>query len=251
MQQPGHAGRKALATKKNKVNDQDSRPCGAVVERLAFGPDADSWPRFDSPWSTAQVVMWCTEGSIQCSDRGTSSKRRSRNLTLKMIRCWDDHADKVRGLWVVCVLLVGCDKFCSRDLCIASFPEGRCFAVCGCPSFQGASRRCSEAVSSLASGPRTDSLSWFGPPWSRARVDCGIQIKLKCSNRAILAERRSQQKKALLSKVLRFSSCSFMFAFGTGQFGSHKRFTLCVLQGVSRPCGVVVEWMAFGSDADS
>ena len=33
------------------------------------------------------------------------------------------------------------------------------------------------------------------PPWSRARVDCGIQIKLKCSDRAILAERRSQQKK--------------------------------------------------------
>ena len=31
------------------------------------------------------------------------------------------------------------------------------------------------------------------PPWSRARVDCGIQIKLKCSDRAILAERRSQQ----------------------------------------------------------
>ena len=37
------------------------------------------------------------------------------------------------------------------------------------------------------------------PPWSRARVDCGVQIKLKCSDRAILAKRRSQQKKYGLS----------------------------------------------------
>ena len=37
------------------------------------------------------------------------------------------------------------------------------------------------------------------PPWSRVRADCGIQIKLKCSDRAILAERRSQQKKNFLT----------------------------------------------------
>ena len=44
-------------------------------------------------------------------------------------------------------------------------------------------------------GLRADSLPWFDSPRSRARVDCGIQIKLKCSDRARLAERRSQQKK--------------------------------------------------------
>ena len=41
------------------------------------------------------------------------------------------------------------------------------------------------------------------PPWSRARVDRGIQIKLKCSDRAILAERRSQQKQIMCNAMSR------------------------------------------------
>ena len=50
-----------------------------------------------------------------------------------------------------------------------------------------ASRRCSEAGLTACRGST--------PPWSRARVDRGVQIKLKCSDRAILAERRSQKNK--------------------------------------------------------
>ena len=29
-----------------------------MVEWTAFGPDANNWPRFDSPWSKARVVTW-------------------------------------------------------------------------------------------------------------------------------------------------------------------------------------------------
>ena len=58
---------------------------------------------------------------------------------------------------------------------------------------------CCERLS--ASMARSLHLSFICIPQStraldQGGVDCGIQIKLKCSDRAILAERRSQQKKS-------------------------------------------------------
>ena len=76
-------------------------------------------------------------------------------------------------------------------------------------------------------GLRADSLPWFDSPRSRARVDCGIQIKLKCSDRAILAERRSQQKKTVNdpSDHTTFFFCERLSASMARSL--HLRFSLC------------------------
>ena len=58
------------------------------------------------------------------------------------------------------------------------------------------SRRCSEAVSSLAPGPRADSLPWFDSPLAQGASRLRYTDKAQRSDRAILAERRPQQKKS-------------------------------------------------------
>ena len=54
------------------------------------------------------------------------------------------------------------------------------------------SRRCSKAVSSLAA--ELWACRGSTPPWSRARLDCGIQIKLKCSHQGTCPKWRSRKK---------------------------------------------------------
>ena len=50
---------------------------------MAFRPEADSWPRFESPWSRAQVRRGA-QTKPQCSDQGTCPKWRSRKKKAKL-----------------------------------------------------------------------------------------------------------------------------------------------------------------------
>ena len=61
-----------------RESQSQSRPCGAAVEWMAFGSDADSWPRFDPPWSRARVVTWYT-GKAQYNHwpKGARSKKKA------------------------------------------------------------------------------------------------------------------------------------------------------------------------------
>ena len=64
-------------------------------------------------------------------------------------------------------------------------------------------------------------------------VDCGIQIKLKCSDRAILAERRSQQKKHLRESGCRVSKTGGFLRFWLPESVLTIRFAL---YGLVRTC---------------
>ena len=58
-------------------------------------------------------------------------------------------------------------------------------------------------------GLRADSLPWFDSPWSRARVDCGIQIRLKSQRPGHTGRKAlATKKKKITVEDMTFKPCA-------------------------------------------
>ena len=97
-------------------------------------------------------------------------------------------------------------------------------------------------------GLRADSLPWFDSPWSRARVDCGIQIKLKMqrpghTGRKALATKKKRGSRTTAScqpKALRPWTIPLRYSVGLHTLQSATQMeAICEGLGLSRVATLV------------